>query len=299
MTDIFGRFAKVEQINKGWSDDKKYCVTDADGVCYLLRTSPFARYENRKQLHDIMGQVSALGVPMCQPIEFGECEDGVYCIQSWIDGQEVSWLSDGEDVSLLPSLSENRQYELGVTAGEILRKIHTIPASDTQEDWAARYNKKIDRNIKKYYECGLRFDGDERVIAYIERNRHLLNNRPQCFQHGDYHVGNMMLENGELKIIDFGSYDFGDPWEEFSRIVWNAAASPLFATGQVNGYFGGTPLLEFFKLIALYIASSTLSSIYWAIPYGQREIDVMMRQSQQVLGWLEGMRSPVPMWYRP
>lgn len=46
------------------------------------------------------------------------------------------------------------------------------------------------------------FTGDDKVIEYIENNRHLLENRPQSFQHGDYHVGNMMLENGELRIID-------------------------------------------------------------------------------------------------
>ena len=27
--------------------------------------------------------------------------------------------------------------------------------------------------------------------------------RPQVFQHGDYHIGNMMIENGKLIIIDF------------------------------------------------------------------------------------------------
>jgi len=40
-----------------------------------------------------------------------------------------------------------------------------------------------------------------------------------------------MLENDELKIIDFDRCDFGDPGEEFNRIVWSAAASPFFATG--------------------------------------------------------------------
>lgn len=34
----------------------------------------------------MMQRVAALGVPMCQPIEFGVYEDGVYTLQSWIDG---------------------------------------------------------------------------------------------------------------------------------------------------------------------------------------------------------------------
>ena len=34
----------------------------------------------------MMKQVASFGVPMCQPIEFGTCDEGVYSIQSWIDG---------------------------------------------------------------------------------------------------------------------------------------------------------------------------------------------------------------------
>ena len=41
----------------------------------------------------------------------------------------------------------------------------------------------------------------------------------------------------QLYIIDFDRYDFGNPWEEFNRIVWSVQAAPLFAAGMVNGYF--------------------------------------------------------------
>ena len=292
MNDIFRSFeafTKVEPITKGWSEDKKYCVTTEDGTKYLLRITPLSRYETRKSLFAMLESVAALNIPMCVPVEFGTCDDGVYSLQGWIDGEDLE--------AALPLLSETEQYVLGLKSGEIARKMHTIPAPETQEEWASRFNRKTDMKIKKYHECGLRFEGDEYVIAYIEQNRHLLANRPQCFQHGDYHVGNMMLANGELKIIDFDRYDFGDPWEEFNRIVWSAAASPHFATGQLRGYFGGEPPLAFFKLLAFYIASNTLSSIYWAVPFGPSDLDTMMKQAQDVLMWFDNMNNPVPTWY--
>ena len=291
MVDILGgeRFVTAEPITKGWSEDKKYCVTDKTGAKYLLRITPASRYEVRKSLFAMLEQVAALELPMCMPIEFGTCADGVYSIQSWIDGEDLE--------TVLPLLSETEQYVLGLKSGEIARKMHSIPAPETQEEWATRFRRKTDNKIQKYHECGIRFDGDEYVIEYIEKNRHLLENRPQCFQHGDYHIGNMMMERGELKIIDFDRYDFGDPWEEFNRIVWSAAASPHFATGQLRGYFCGEPPLEFFKLLAFYIASNTLSSIYWAVPFGQSDLDTMMKQSQDVLRWYDNMRNPVPTWY--
>jgi aminoglycoside phosphotransferase (APT) family kinase protein len=286
----FGKtFISINPVCKGWSEDKKYCVTNEGGTKYLLRITPAERFETRKSLFAMLKQVDALGIPMCRPVDFGRCTDGVYSLQTWIDGDDLE--------TVLPLFSETEQYVLGLKSGEIARKMHSLPAPENQEEWETRFNRKTDMKIKKYHACGLRFDGDEYVLAYIEQNRHLLKIRPQCFQHGDYHVGNMMLENGELKIIDFDRYDFGDPWEEFNRIVWSAAASPHFATGQLRGYFGGEPPLEFFKLLAFYISSNTLSSIYWAAPFGTSDLDTMMKQAKDVLAWFNNMNNPIPTWY--
>ena len=82
-------FVKKEQIDKGWSSDKKYCVTDENGKQYLLRVSDIAQYNAKQFEFNMMKQVDSLGVPMCRPIEFGTCEDGVYSIQSWIDGEDA------------------------------------------------------------------------------------------------------------------------------------------------------------------------------------------------------------------
>ena len=288
---LFDTIIDSEPIAKGWSEDKKYRVTLVDGAHYLLRITPPARHESRKTLFAMLKQVDALNIPMCRPIEFGTCECGVYSLQTWIDGEDAE-----ETIPLLP---ETEQYALGLTAGELLRNIHTIPAPAGQEDWATRFTRKTNMKIQKYRECGLHFDGDTEIIDYIEKNRGLLEGRPQSFQHGDYHIGNMMLEKGNLVVIDFDRFDFGDPWEEFNRIVWCAEKSPRFATGMVNGYFGGRPPTRFWDLLAFYIGSNTLSSIYWAIPFGQKEIDTMMEQAQKVLAWFDGMKKSIPTWYLP
>lgn len=55
------RFTKIKPIDKGWSEDRKYCVTDATGMKYLLRITPIERYEVRKSLFDMLERVAALG----------------------------------------------------------------------------------------------------------------------------------------------------------------------------------------------------------------------------------------------
>ena len=107
----------------------------------------------------------------------------------------------------------------------------------------------------------------------------------------------MMVEAGKLVIIDFDRYDFGDPWEEFKRIVWCAQTAPFFASGMVDGYFNEQIPIEFWKLLALYICSNTLSSLPWAIPFGDGEIEIMRNQAEQVLTWYDSMKNVVPTWY--
>ncbi|MEA4832662.1 MAG: phosphotransferase [Oscillospiraceae bacterium] len=237
----------------------------------------------------MLNRVVLLSIPMCEPVEFGVCEDGVYILQSWINGEDAE-----KSIPLLPN---SEQYLYGVEAGKILKIIHTISAPLTQEDWETRFNRKIDRKITGYMDCPIKIDGGETLIEYINANRCLLKGRPQCFQHGDYHIGNMMIERGRLVIIDFDRFDFGDPWEEFNRIVWCAQKSPWFASGMIDGYFDGIPPAVFWKLLALYISSNTLSSIFWAIPFGKSEINTMVNQAKNILEWYDYMRSYIPEWY--
>ena len=257
---------------------------------YLFRISDISEYEKKLSEFNMMKQVSSLGVPMCQPIEFGKCDEGVYSIQSWIDGD------DAEEI--ISNLSVDEQYAYGLEAGRILKKIHSIPAPVTQEGWEIRFNRKMDYKINKYKECPVKYDNGQVFIDYINLNRHLLKDRPQVYQHGDYHIGNMMVDrNGQLNIIDFNRNDYGDPWEEFNRIVWCAQKAPRFASGMVNGYFADNVPMEFWKLLALYISSNTLSSVYWAIPFGQGEVEIMLNQAKEVLSWYDNMKNPVPTWY--
>jgi aminoglycoside phosphotransferase (APT) family kinase protein len=294
MNDIknYDTFDKIEQIHKGWSSDKKYYIETVTNEKMLLRIADISEYDKKKSEFAMMKRLAEYGIPMTQPVDFGICDNGnsVYSLFVWCVGEDAE--------IILPKMTETEQYVLGLKSGQILREIHQIPAPNDQEDWGAFFNRKADSKIKNYQECGIKIDDDDKIISYIEVNRHLLEGRSQCFQHGDYHVGNMILSpEGELSIIDFNRNDYGDPWEEFNRIVWSAATSPHFATGQLNGYFNGRPPVKFFKLLAFYISSNMLSSIPWAIPFGEKDVDVMKNQAKAVLAWYDGMKNPVPTWY--
>ena len=284
------QFVFKTPIEKGWSGDKKYCATTTDGNQFLLRVSPIEQYERKKNEFELMHKIATLDIPMCKPLEFGISDEGVYSVQSWINGADAE-----ENIN---HYTNKEQYAYGLESGQILRKIHTIPAPNGIEDWESYFNRKADGKIKMYEECPIKCENGQAFVEYINANRHLLKNRPCTYQHGDYHIGNMMIgEDKQLYIIDFNRYDFGDPWEEFNRIVWCAQAAPYFASGMVNGYFDNDIPMEFWKLLALYIASNTLSSVAWAIPFGEKEIQVMLNQAKDILKWYDNMKNPVPSWY--
>lgn len=288
---IYETIVSRTPIEKGWSGDQKYRVVTASGETYLLRISPVERMERRKAEYERMKQVADLDIPMCLPVEFGVCDEGVYVIQSWIDGV------DAEEI--IPTMSQTQQYGYGLDAGKILAKIHGLPAPSNAPDWETRFNAKIDRKIAMYADCSLKYENGEAMLQYLAENRHLLKDRPQSYQHGDYHIGNFMLTvDGVLTVIDFDKDDFGDPWEEFNRIVWSAQAAPAFASGMVDGYFKGNVPQAFWDLLALYICSNTIGSLPWAIPFGEEEVAVMRKQAVNVLDWYDQMRNTVPIWYR-
>lgn len=284
----------VEPINKGWSNDQKYYIQTVDGRELLLRVSDILQYENKKQDFEAIKQLDNLEVLIPHPVDFGICNNGqsVYSLLTWIKGRDAEYI--------LPEMNSKEQYQLGVKAGKILKIMHQVPAAKNQISWSERFNRKINRNIADYEACGIRLKGADKIIEYIENNRYLLDSRPQCFQHGDYHVGNMIVtKSGELGVIDFNRLDYGDPWEEFNRITWCADVSAVFASGRINGYFDYDVPALFFRLMALYIASNQLSSIPWAIKFGHEEVSTMLRQAENILKWYNGFETCIPKWYIP
>ena len=67
-----------EEIQKGWSGEKKYRITDENGTPYLLRVANSSQKTKKEAEFRLMQRVAALGIPMCEPLEFGEDEEGVW-----------------------------------------------------------------------------------------------------------------------------------------------------------------------------------------------------------------------------
>ncbi|MCT4663167.1 MAG: phosphotransferase [Tissierellales bacterium] len=292
LVDIPGSdsWSSIEFVNKGWSDDKKYHIVNNCGKHLLLRISDKECYEFKKKEHDIMKLVSKLDFDMTRVRDFGTCNQGIYMVLDWLEGKDLE--------SVIGDFSIKEQYRLGYESGQILRKIHGIDVDIEPFSWEEKFGKKMDRKLSAYEKCPLKYENGDVFVNYINESRQLIVDRPIVFQHGDYHIGNMIYtKSGHVGIIDFGRFDFGDPWEEFNRIIWDAKSSPPFATGRIDGYFDGNVPNEFFDLLAIYIANNSISSLPWAIDFGDHEIEVMKRQAEEILDDFCNFEMSTPKWY--
>jgi serine/threonine-protein kinase len=221
---------------------------------------------------------------MPRPVDFGICDGGnsVYQLLTWCGGKDAE--------AVLPMMSEAEQYTLGVQAGQILKKIHAVPIPDTGEKWAVTFERRNNHELLEFEKCGICFEELAKLVAYLKDNRSLISSRQQSLIHNDYHNGNMMIDNGELIIIDFNDCGCGDPWEEFVQAVWQAQYYPHFSTGQVRGYFGGEPPEEFWQVLAYYTISHYPTYISWAKIFGEDEINKRIKQAQNFLKVCETQR---------
>jgi len=287
-------FTDVKLIEKGVSDDKKYRVRIADGCVMLLRLSDISNYKRKKTMFDYMKRVAALGIPMSRPIDFGISCDGkdVFQLLSWCNG-------DTAEV-ILPTLSEAEQYKIGLKAGKILQTIQSIPSPDNLPPWYDRFFGVQEERVKGFSTCGVEIKGSDMLFSYYEHNKHLLRSRPQTFTHGDYHLENLLIGNDlEISVVDWDLFDdniYGDPWNEFGRIL-NATVFPHYTTGLLRGYFDGEPPEEFWPILKFYLSIGALLLVTWAAYISPRHLDESKQAASDVIQWYDSMRTIVPSWY--
>ena len=277
-------------ISKGYSKEIKYKVK-ADKN-YFLKISPLSFAKKKDlELRYISDLEKVIKFPDLIEIKFEN--NSILSVYEWIDGVDfreyVTYLTDKE------------LYQYGIQAGAFLQRIHSISIEEESINWHEFYLQKSMRKIKSFRMANINFPEIETFIDYIHTHQYLLHDRPISLCHGDFHVGNMMidLETKELVMIDFGSLEIGDPMEEFNRMIWSAQLSEEFATGLINGYFNGKNIPDvFWKLMAYYMACDVVGSIPWAVNYGNNQLTIMLERAKIVLDWFDNFERVIPKFYK-
>ena len=297
MESIFDRFIKAEPINKGFSGDKKYFCETSGGEKLLLRVSDIKEYELKKSEYDMLKRAADFGVLTNKPVDFGLCDDeqSVYQLLTWLDGDDV--------YSVLPKLTETEQYILGIKSGELLGKIHAVPAPENIESWRVRFTRKIEHCAQVYNSNEFKSPHVEPIIKYLYDNINLLDSRPQTFIHGDFWVANLIMsENGEVGVIDFnfiGESGYGDPWFELGYTMpWEGTIFYThYFTALFKGRFGGDPPLEFFKMLKYYYGFQALAALCDIADNQGEQRKARIKDFENVVKCFGEFKDGVPEWY--
>ena len=257
--EISVKWDTVEPVDKGWSSDRKYRILTKDGEKLLLRISDIAYFDEKKKEYEIIGKYAKLGFPMSMPVAFGACneEKSVYMLLTWVEGSDLE--------EMLPKLSKEEQYRLGRQAGEILKRIHSVPLAPEDIPKQTKKEKKLIQ-LAKYENSALRIPGDETALRYVKDNIDQIWRKAPVYTHGDFHPGNLIyMADGSIGVIDFNRWEVGDPYEEFYKLEsFGTEISIPYCIGQIDAYFDDNVPEDFWKANAVYVAQASLFSIKWA-----------------------------------
>lgn len=291
--EIFHKYKiiKCEQLTKGFSKDQKLIVESDSGKKYILRVSDISLIDKRKNQFEILKQLNDKDIYCSKPIAFGILnENSCYTLLSWLDGVDAR--------VAIKDLSDEDAYLLGVEAGKILKEIHKLEIEEQSISWWDKYLPKMERKINALLESSMQIPLQEKLIKFYRDNVYLMKNRPMCFCHGDYHLGNMIVNNGKIGIIDFDKCGVTDPYDELKPFCWNTMESEYFETGLIDGYFDYNIPDDFFKILKYYTIESMISHLPWAVNFGEEEVIIMKKINELQMKWWNNFNLDIPTWYK-
>ncbi|MEJ8546278.1 aminoglycoside phosphotransferase family protein [Brevibacillus borstelensis] len=285
----------IRRIAEGFSPDQKYAVFCEDGTKMLLRTADLEKYERKCTEYEIMETIRKYGAKSPQPIAIGKLEqsDLCYYLLSYIDGEDAR--------KAVPECKPEEQYRIGWDAGQDLAKLHQHPAPNAISPWHERAMRKHHAYVEEYKSCGVKIENDSRIIRFIEEHENLLRDRPNKFQHDDFHVGNIIVDEKRYAgVIDFNRFDWGDPIHDFYKLaLFSKECSIPFSAGQIAGYFHGRGIpANFWTLYAVYAAMSVFSAIVWTVRVTPGKVDEMAERLHGICEDHRYFETCKPVWHK-
>ncbi|MBP2077274.1 aminoglycoside phosphotransferase family protein [Oceanobacillus polygoni] len=285
---------EVIEIKKGFSSDEKYLIHMQEGNNkLLLRMFNLKELELKKEEYSILKRMQDYNITCSQPISIGEVGNRGYMVTSYIEGK------DAEDE--IPKYSEEEQYNIGIEAGKELRKMHQLAAPKHISSWYSRKVEKHKKYLDAYLACEVKVKNDHQIMNFIDENIQLMKQRPNLFQHDDFHLGNIIVNNKKFAgVIDFNRYDWGDPIHEFLKIgIFSREVSIPFSIGQIRGYFNNKePDEDFWRLYSLYLAMCVFSTVIWTLNTIPNNMNEMLDKVYMYLEDHEYFSRLKPKWYQ-
>lgn len=287
IQDLFDEEIKTKEIiTKGFSTDQKIIINDT----YIVRIFPLDRYSQFEEVFRV--QKNFYKVALCQkPIHLTKDEKNGYYITEYIKGYN--------GLEVIEQYSLKQQYDFGVKAAKEIVKFHKIYTEEDfdMKDFLHTYmNTKIkvalETNVSDYIK-----EIDD-IIQVVQNNIHHLYHLKGVQNHADYHLFNMIFDDGEYKgVIDFERVRKGPFLTDFrNNTPHNSNISPYFASGYIDGYLDEIKIDHFFLMYNIYDLLLSIAAIPWVLKFDKRNIQKSVEIIKSIYEQKDSLNKS-PKWY--
>ncbi|MDP9655298.1 UNVERIFIED_ORG: Ser/Thr protein kinase RdoA (MazF antagonist) [Pseudomonas putida] len=279
-----GSFDQLELIK--WRENAVYSVVRNDGKRFALRLHR-AGYHSESALRselEWMGMLSAGGIQVPEVIPTrhreclvqvavpGTCENRYVDMLAWLSGNPIGSAEAGIN-------TDAKATQVMHQAGELAARIHLRSMQWPQPNGFVRHAWDEEGLIGEHpfwgpfwelelldeQQCQLM--QDIRRQARLELRRYGRTNQNFGMIHADFVPENLLLDNHELRLIDFDDAGFG--WHLFELatalfFLMDAPDYPALKQSLLEGYHSIKPLTpEDYELLALFIVLRSLTYLGW------------------------------------
>lgn len=273
-------------IEEGFSLDKKYIINNK----YVVRVISKERIDQFKKV--LVVQQNFSKVSLCQRV-YRLVEDKTcgYYITEYLKGKN--------GLEVIQSYPKEKQYELGIIAAKEIVKFHKaypLPNFDVISHFKKYFNNKI--NKVRANSINTLVPEIEDIINVVSNNIHHFYKLRGVQTHADYHLFNMIFDDGEYKgVIDFERVRPGIFLTDFrNNTPHNSPVSPAFASGYIDGYLREVNIKDFFLLYNIHDLLISIASIPWTLEYNPKNIENAINQVYMIYNQRNSLSLP-PRWY--
>jgi len=227
------------------TNGKVYRLTDRTIVKDYFRDVPLERIKNQI---DVARRAYALGMPTPTVFDIVRTDTWYGIVYEFVDAKTVDGM-----IRENPTLA----YDYAKGYVRLLKKAHGVHApSAGLPEVKKRWLRKLE-NVRSL------LSGEEYDLVV-----RALNSVPErdTFVHGDFHVGNVMYENGHYMMIDMDNVGIGHPVFDLSALFMSYLFIPTYqpdVTKQVFDMSAGEAMLLWHTLIEEYFHPEGDHDITW------------------------------------
>lgn len=275
-------------IEYGWSGEEKYIILSNNKKFLLRLLSPKQYYQQAEGIQLLKTCAKILpNIPRL--INHGETlNHNYYLLLTYIDGNN--------GMEEICKYSNDKQYSMGIRMGETIKKLHDSCTLKMNEEYKNILITKIYNSLNFYKLNKKKLLPLEDVEYQITNLKEIINERPLTVLHNDFHLGNMIINNGQISLIDFNRATLGDPFKEFDGIAWSVKYSAPFATGILDEYLKNKNIDEFFKIFRQYLALWQIQMMQFVEDQNDDEKREVLDLIQFTNGWFN-VHSFIPNWF--